>query len=85
MWTFEKGDLVRSLSGHTNIINCLTISQDCQLLLSGSRDKTIRTWKIDTDNNECSQVLKGHRSGVSAIAVNYDSKFAASGGDELDH
>ena len=40
----EKLALLRTLKGHTDIVNSVALSADGQTLVSGSDDKTIKVW-----------------------------------------
>ena len=65
---FRKKDPVRpshSLEGHDRIINTLAFHND--LLLSGSKDKTIKMWNIRTKENLATLKMN---SIVNAIAAN---------------
>lgn len=44
VWNVSSGQRVRTLSGHTELINALVFSADGHTLASGSRDTTLRLW-----------------------------------------
>ena len=69
--------LLYSFTAHSHIVTCLTISADGKYLISGSRDKTIKIWNLETA--ELLHILKGHRDGVDAIALSPDGEIIASG------
>jgi periodic tryptophan protein 2 len=46
VWNLKTGDIVDILSGHSGPISCLVFSISKDLLISGSWDKTVRTWSI---------------------------------------
>ncbi|WP_460208301.1 WD40 repeat domain-containing protein [Scytonema sp. NUACC21] len=74
--TFDS-ELLHSFTGHTHIVRALAISSDGKILVSGSRDKTIKIWQLETGELLCT--LNGHRDGVYAIALSPDGKIIASG------
>ncbi len=74
--TFDS-ELVHSLIGHAHIVRALATSADGKILVSGSRDKTIKIWHLET--GELLRTLKGHRDGVYAIALSPDGEIIASG------
>ena len=74
--TFEP-QLLHSFTGHSHIVRSLAVSADGKILVSGSRDKTIKIWHLET--GELMHTLKGHRDGVYAIALSPDGQILASG------
>ncbi|MBO3460764.1 WD40 repeat domain-containing protein [Aetokthonos hydrillicola Thurmond2011] len=70
-------ELLHSFSGHSHIVRSLAVSPDGKILVSGSRDKTIKTWHLET--GELMHTLTGHADGVYAIALSPDGQIIASG------
>jgi WD40 repeat protein len=68
---------LHTLMGHSHIVNSLAISADAKLLVSGSRDQTIKIWQLET--GELIRTLKGHRDAVHAVALSPDEQIIASG------
>jgi WD40 repeat protein len=68
---------VRVLEGHTSWIDPVAITPDGKRIVSGSEDRTIRIW--DIDSGKCLTTLKGHTSVVRAIAVTSNGKRIVSG------
>ena len=62
---------VASLTGHSDIIICLSVDWSGCWLATGSKDNTARIWRIDATNNsfECTAILKGHTESVGAICL----------------
>merc|ERR1712020_371492 len=48
----REGDMVYRLEGHEDGINCLAISSDDSVLVSGSEDNTARVWSIEDKETE---------------------------------
>jgi WD40 repeat protein len=44
LWNVNEGTVIRTLDGHTNIVNSLSFSADGRFITSGSKDKTVRIW-----------------------------------------
>ncbi|NMG07847.1 WD40 repeat domain-containing protein [Brasilonema sp. UFV-L1] len=70
-------ELLHSFTGHSHIVRSLAVSTDGKLLVSGSRDKTIKIWHLE--NGELLRTLNGHRDGVYAIGLSPDGQIIASG------
>jgi WD40 repeat protein len=45
--------VVKTLFGHTSLVSSVSISSDCTMIASGSHDKTIRLWDIQTGVCHC--------------------------------
>lgn len=69
--------LQHCLIGHSHIISSLALSKDAKILVSASRDKTIKIWNLKT--GELLNTLKGHKDGVYAVALSKDEQIIASG------
>jgi WD40 repeat protein len=48
LWTTERGEAVRTLSGHRYAVRAIAISADGQVLASASSDQTIKLWNLQT-------------------------------------
>ena len=70
------GKILLAFPGHSDAVNCVTISSDNHLLVSGSDDKTIRIWNAATA--KCYNVLIGHKGFVAAVAITADNKTVVS-------
>lgn len=68
---------IYTLMGHAHIVGALAMSADAKILVSGSRDKTIKIWQLET--GELVRTLKGHKDEVCAIALSPDEQIIASG------
>jgi WD40 repeat protein len=55
------------LKGHTHDVNSVALSSDGQLLISGSRDRTIKVWNWETKREVFT--LIGHQDAVTSIAT----------------
>ncbi|ETO34688.1 hypothetical protein RFI_02403, partial [Reticulomyxa filosa] len=60
----SSSKLINTFTGHTNNVWSIDYSTlgDCQLICSGSADKTVRVW--DVDNNKQIQSFNGHSNSV---------------------
>lgn len=64
---YEKETLVVG-GEHEGGINCMSLSEDSSLLITGSDDNTARMWSTQTDDTECLGVLEGHEGSVTCAA-----------------
>ena len=61
----------------------VVFSPDSKKLLSGSWDKTIKIWDIDSNGTLITgPVLQGHTWEVWSVAMSPDGKFIASGSSD---
>lgn len=73
----EAMEMLHTLTEHTGSVLSVAWSTDGQLLASGSEDKTIKVWDVQT--LKLSRTLTGHRSGIGAVAWHADGQTLASG------
>ena len=55
--------------GHTAEISKVNFNSKGNLLMTGSSDKTVKLWDVDTGN--CTQTLEGHKEEIFSCAFNY--------------
>ncbi|KAJ8280929.1 hypothetical protein GJAV_G00061140 [Gymnothorax javanicus] len=80
IWDVYTGKLLLNLMDHTDIVRDLTFAPDGSLVLvSASRDKTLRVWDLKDDGNMV-KVLRGHQSWVYCSAFSPDSSMLCSVG-----
>ena len=79
IWIYDAqtGEELALLSGHTGGVTSLGFPADGRFLASGSFDRTVRLWGIDSGKQTA--VFAGHRGGIGAIAVSPDGKSVVSG------
>lgn len=61
------------LRGHKDFINCVEMSRDGDLLISGCADSTIKVW--DLSSGECNRTLRGHSDKVTSILSLSDNEL----------
>lgn len=80
IWDVYTGKLLLNLMDHTEIVRDLTFAPDGSLILvSASRDKTLRVWDLKDDGNMM-KVLRGHQNWVYCCAFSPDSSILCSVG-----
>ncbi|MBK4731303.1 protein kinase [Oxynema sp. CENA135] len=60
--------LVRTLSGHTSLVGSVAFCPDKQTLASGSRDRTLKLWDLQT--GRLRQTFAEHGDRVTSVAFN---------------
>ena len=66
-----------ALFGHGSPVTSIAITSDSKQIISGSDDRTIRIWDIQTSREL--NILRGHVDTVTSIAVISDNKQIISG------
>ena len=75
-WDVVNRQLLKTIAAHEQSINDLAISQNGQLIISGSSDGTVQIRQLGTSTH---RTLSGHQTGVQAVAISPDGKTIASG------
>ena len=70
--------LERVLKGHSDLVNSVAFSPDDTRVVSGSFDKTVRIWNVNT--GEIERVLEGHTYSVLSVTFSPDRTRVISGG-----
>jgi len=66
--------------GHEGDVRCVAYSPEGSLVASGSRDNTLRLWRIPSGRTVAS--MKAHTDGVWSVAFSPDGSLLASGGGD---
>jgi predicted Zn finger-like uncharacterized protein len=67
---------VQTFEGHTKDVRSVFLSADGRRAISGSWDKTLRLWNVDT--GECLQTFSGHTDSVRSVCLTPDGLRALS-------
>lgn len=79
---------VKTLSGHEGVITSLAISPGGRILVSGSSDKSIKFWSLETGEllhtfaGRSLWAGSGHSERISVLAVSSDGETLASGSED---
>jgi WD40 repeat protein len=77
LWSKPTWNLQQTITAHSDWVRCLSFTPDSAKLASGSFDKTIKLWQIDTGKEI--YTFADRLKGVFALAVSPDGKYLASG------
>lgn len=81
LWCTDRPTPVRVFTGHySDNINCINWHPNCNYVLTGSDDKTVRMW--DVQSGQCVRLLSGSAGGVNKIEVSPSGQYVA-GADNL--
>jgi WD40 repeat protein len=78
IWNTDTGNLVRTLSGHTDQVYAFTVLPN-GYLVSGSGDMSIKIW--DTSSGSLINTLRKHTSWLHSFVVLNNGYLVSCGGD----
>ncbi len=76
----ERFVCLETLTGHSDSVYSVAISENNKWLASGSDDKTIKIW--NTSDWSLMKTLTGHSSYVESVAFSENNKWLASGSSD---
>jgi WD40 domain-containing protein len=82
IWDLQSKTSVKTLTGHTHVVECVAFSPEGQRLASGSFDATVRVWDLTTAGDPLLHTLTGHVGRVIAVAFNHAGTQIVSGGED---
>jgi WD40 repeat protein len=68
---------IPTLTGHAGEVNTIAVSSDGQQIATGSDDRTIKIWSLNTHKEL--RTLKGHSQWVYSVAISPDDRTVVSG------
>jgi WD40 repeat protein len=74
-WDLEKGELIRRLAGHTNLVWSVAFVDD-RMALSASEDSTMILW--DLESGTAVRSFLGHSGAIKRVVLSPDKRLALS-------
>lgn len=74
-WHTASGEHIQTLRGHTRGLACVEVSSCGNFVVSGSNDRTLRIWNLETGSSLC---LEGHLNVVRSVCISGPRVFSAS-------
>ena len=78
IWDGRSGTFVATLTGHVSAVYQVAWSMDSRLLVSASKDSTIKLWDM-SDTKNAKHTLPGHADEVYALDWSPNGAQVASG------
>jgi guanine nucleotide-binding protein subunit beta-2-like 1 protein len=75
----SSGYARKALSGHSECVACVVLSSDGQFALSGSWDRSMRLWDLNTGATVRNFQDNGHKKDVFSVAFSGDNRQIVSG------
>jgi WD40 repeat protein len=78
LWRVSDGALLRTITGHTNWVNCIAFSPNGRILASGGEDRTLRLWRV-SDGAQLQLYDRETGKSVRSIQFSPDGRLLAYG------
>ena len=76
VWDIANKTIRRTFSGHEQDIYSLDFSRNGRHIASGSGDRTVRVWDVETNQEILNMAIE---DGVTTVAISPDGQFVAAG------
>ncbi|CDF38978.1 WD40-repeat containing protein [Chondrus crispus] len=81
LWSTSERKVLRIFRGHKSRMNCVAMSGDGRRVVSGSGDRSVRVWDVET-GAQVGEALVGHTGWVRSVAMSGDGRHVVSGSDD---
>jgi NACHT domain- and WD repeat-containing protein len=84
IWLLNTPELSKTFEGHTGIITCINFAPNCELVASGSEDKSVMVWGLQFGLLQTT--FKAHNSAICCLVIMMDSRrIVTSDRDGISH
>lgn len=81
IWSISEKKVLRSFPGHESRVSSAAMSADRKRVVSGSLDKSVRVWDVET-GVQIGDAFTGHTKEVNSVATSADGKRMVSGSSD---
>ncbi|KIJ41240.1 hypothetical protein M422DRAFT_255747, partial [Sphaerobolus stellatus SS14] len=81
LYWLEVLSVLKNVQGHTSAVLSVAFSPDGKYIVSGSEDKTICLWNVET-GKAVGKPYEGHTDSVWSVAFSPDKKYIVSGSED---
>ena len=76
---FQDGEMIKTLKGHGKSVTSVSFSPNNQYVVSGSGDRTVRIWSVESGECVTRKTLEGHTDKVHGVSFSPNNQYVVSG------
>ena len=80
IWDYASGNLIYTLEGHQDVVNCLEFDPEGRYLVSGSVDMEIKVWSLES--GKMKRTLGSHFKEINTLDYSKDGSYLVSGSSD---
>ncbi|BAQ65312.1 FHA domain-containing protein [Geminocystis sp. NIES-3709] len=80
IWNLFNFQEITHIEAEQNSIQCLALSDDQKMIVSGGNDNLVKLWNIEEREEIAS--FSGHKMAVNGVSISPDNKLIVSGGND---